>query len=169
MRLQHVGRAFTARHHTRHADHQGPRYTISVVTRSFATMLVCLSTVWIAAAQAPHTVWDGVYTAEQAVRGQAEYMKACASCHADDLSGNSTAPSLVEESFAFLWGDTPVGDLLEKTQKLMPADRPNSLPAQTYRDIVAFILQSNKFPAGDQELASDPEALRKILITAKRP
>ena len=51
----------------------------------------------------------------------------------------------------------------------MPADRPNSLPAQTYRDIVAFILQANKFPAGEQELASDTEALRKVLITTKRP
>ena len=68
----------------------------------------------IAAQTTQGTVWDGVYTAQQAVRGQAEYMKACASCHADDLRGNSPAPSLVEESFAFLWGDTPVADLLRK-------------------------------------------------------
>ena len=132
-------------------------------------LLLCTIVPGIAAQTTQDTVWDGVYTAQQALRGQAEYMKACASCHADDLRGKSTAPSLVEESFAFLWGDTSVGELLEKTQKLMPSDRPGSLPAETYRDIVAFILQSNKFPAGEQELASDPEALRKILITTKRP
>jgi len=132
-------------------------------------LLLCTIVPGIAAQTTQGTVWDGVYTAQQAVRGQAEYMKACASCHAEDLRGNSTAPSLVEESFAFLWGDMPVADLLEKTQRLMPADRPNSLPPQTYRDIVAFILQANKFPAGEQELASDTEALRKVLITTKRP
>jgi S-disulfanyl-L-cysteine oxidoreductase SoxD len=139
------------------------RFTIGLV-------LLCTCITAMASQPAvPRTVWDGVYTSQQALRGQAEYMKACASCHADDLRGKSTAPSLVEESFAFLWGDTSVGELLEKTQKLMPSDRPGSLPAETYRDIVAFILQSNKFPAGDQELASDPEALRKILITTKQP
>ena len=52
-------------------------------------------------AAADRTVWDGVYTEEQATRGRADYLKACASCHAADLRGGSTAPSLVEESFAF--------------------------------------------------------------------
>ena len=51
----------------------------------------------------------------------------------------------------------------------MPSDRPNSLPSQSYCDIIAFILQSNKFPSGDTELEADVEALRLILITAKRP
>ena len=52
---------------------------------------------------------------------------------------------------------------------LMPSDRPNSLSSQTYRDIVTFILQSNKFPPGEKELEGDPETLRQILITTKRP
>jgi pimeloyl-ACP methyl ester carboxylesterase len=114
------------------------------------------------------TVWDGVYTEEQARRGRAEYMRACASCHAEDLRGNGTAPSLVEESFSFLYSDTTLGELFGRIRTLMPSDRPNSLSSQSYRDIVAFILQSNKFPAGDRELDVDPEALQQILITAKR-
>ena len=113
------------------------------------------------------TVWDGVYTEEQARRGLTGYMQACASCHAEDLRGNNTAPSLVEESFAFLWGGSTVGELFERTRTLMLSDRPNSLPSQSYRDIVAFILQANKFPPGDKELDADPEALRRILITTK--
>ena len=114
------------------------------------------------------TVWNGVYTEEQARRGRAEYTRACASCHAEDLRGNGTAPSVVEESFSFLYGDTTVGELFGRIRTLMPSDRPNSLSSPSYRDIVAFILQSNKFPPGERELDADPEALRQILITTKR-
>ena len=115
------------------------------------------------------TVWDGVYTEEQATRGRVDYMKSCASCHAADLRGSNTAPSLVEESFAFLYGDTTVAELYGRIRRLMPSDRPNSLSSQSYRDIVSFILQSNKFPPGEKELEADPETLRQILITTKRP
>jgi cytochrome c553 len=115
------------------------------------------------------TVWDGIYTEEQAARGRAEYTAACASCHGADLRGGATAPSLVEESFAFLYEDVTVGEFYERIRKLMPSDRPGSLPAQSYRDIVAFILQSNRFPPGKAELETDAETLRQILITAKRP
>jgi cytochrome c len=126
---------------------------------------------WLGAVtiDAQRTVWDGVYTAEQAERGRTEYMQFCAACHADDLRGKSTAPSLVEESFAFQWGDTSLEELFVRTRTLMPSDRPNSLPNQSYRDIIAFILQSNKFPPGEKELDAEVEALRQILITAKRP
>jgi mono/diheme cytochrome c family protein len=113
------------------------------------------------------TVWDGVYTEEQAGRGRTEYMQACASCHAEDLRGKGTAPSLVDESFWFLYGDSTVGDLWERIRTLMPSDRPNSLSSQSYRDVVAFILLSNKLPPGEGELDTDPEALREILITMK--
>jgi mono/diheme cytochrome c family protein len=115
------------------------------------------------------TVWDGVYTEEQATRGRMQYMQACASCHAGDLRGDSTAPSLIEESFSFQWGDTTVGELFERIRTLMPSNRPGGLSSQSYRDIVAFILQSNKFPPGEKELDSEADALRQIVIAVKRP
>jgi len=121
-------------------------------------------------AQEPkRTVWDGVYTAAQAERGRSAYLQSCASCHADDLRGKGTAPSLVEESFVFLWGDMSVGDLFERTRMLMPSDRPGSLAADTYADIIAFIAQKNGFPAGSTDLGADVAALKQILITGKRP
>jgi len=113
------------------------------------------------------TVWDGVYTAEQAERGKALYARSCEGCHAADLRGNGTAPSLVEGDFAFQWGDSSVGELYERIRKLMPSDRPNSLSPQNYCDIVAFIFQSNTFPAGQSELAPELAALEQIRITAK--
>jgi quinoprotein glucose dehydrogenase len=134
--------------------------------------LAWLSSVGLAVARTAgpeRSVWDGVYTSEQAERGRAAYMNACASCHAKDLRGDSTAPSLIEESFSFQWGDASVGELLERIRTLMPSDRPNSLSSQAYRDIVSFILQSNKFPPGPKELDAEADALRQILIVATRP
>ena len=114
------------------------------------------------------TVWDGVYTAAQAERGRGAYAQSCASCHAEDLRGKGTAPSLVDESFAFLWADMSLGDLFERTRMLMPSDRPGSLPPETYADIIAFIAVKNGFPAGSTELGTDVSALKQILITEKR-
>src|SRR5258708_7558134 len=94
------------------------------------------------------TGWGGVYTRGQAGRGRTEYGRTCAACHAEDLRGNGTAPSLVDDSFWFLYDDTTVGELFDRIRTLMPSDRPNSLSSQSYRDIVAFILQSNKLPPG---------------------
>ena len=74
----------------------------------FAASVVCWLT--LAAAQT-RTVWDGVYTDAQAERGRAAYQQSCAACHREDLRGDSTAPSLVGESFTFLWGDMEVGEL----------------------------------------------------------
>ena len=137
--------------------------------RTGLVLVLTLLCVWAAvAAQAERSVWDGVYTEEQATRGQAQYQRSCASCHAADLRGSSTAPSLVEESFSFQWADATVGDLLERIRSLMPSDRPNSLSSQAYRDVVAFIQRANKFPPGEKELETDLDALRQIVISAKR-
>ncbi len=111
------------------------------------------------------TVWDGVYTEEQAERGGVQYTESCAGCHAPDLRGSTTSPSLVGVSFAFLWGERTLGELFGNIQELMPTDRPGSLSAQTYRDILAFILRANSYPSGTQELEDD--GLDQILITEK--
>ena len=120
----------------------------------------------LSADQAARTVWDGVYTDAQAERGRASYQQSCAACHREDLRGDSTAPSLVGESFTFLWGDMEVGELLARMQKVMPPERPGSLPAQTYTDIIAFVLKKNEFPTGGTELSADSDSLH-ALITVK--
>ena len=65
-------------------------------------------------------MWDGVYTDAQAERGGMAYQQACVACHREDLRGDNNAPSLVGESFMFLWGDMEVGELSARIQKLMP-------------------------------------------------
>ena len=112
------------------------------------------------------TVWMAS-TPSPAERGRVSYQQSCVGCHRDDLRGDNTAPSLVGESFMFLWGDMEVGELSARIQKVMPPERPGSLPAQAYIDIVTFILQKNGLPAGNMELGADPRFT--LLITASRP
>lgn len=120
-----------------------------------------------AAASPAWTAWDKVYTDAQAKRGQTVYLRECAACHADDLRGSGNAPALGGDDFLFLWENQTVGDLFERIRTLMPPDRPDSLRRETYRDIVAFLLRSNTFPAGEKDLDADAAALRQIQITMK--
>src|SRR5262245_59959862 len=45
------------------------------------------------------SAWTGVFTDEQARRGQASYRQSCAHCHAEDLLGERAAPALVGQPF----------------------------------------------------------------------
>lgn len=109
------------------------------------------------------TVWDGVYSEAQAERGQLLYTEWCSECHAPDLRGDNTSPSLVGMSFTFLWGGSTLGELFGRIQEGMPPDRPGSLSDQTYRDILAFVLRANMYPTGPEALI--PGLLDYILIS----
>jgi len=53
--------------------------------------------------QSEKTLWDSIYSAQQAARGREVYDLSCVACHSADLRGNSNAPSLIGMSFMFLW------------------------------------------------------------------
>ena len=98
------------------------------------------------------TVWDGIYTAEQAARGRAVYDSRCASCHGADLSGSSEARPLAGERFMQDWSEDHLGNLFTRIQRLMPYDDPGALGDGAYLDSLAYILESNGFPSGDTAL-----------------
>src|SRR6266704_1724869 len=64
-------------------------------------------------------------------------------------------PPLVAGTFSSHSGGTPIGDVVNRVRTTMPQSSPNSLTAQGYLDIVAYILQANGAPAGAQELSAD--------------
>ena len=101
------------------------------------------------------TVWDGIYTAEQAERGRAVFESRCAACHGADLGGTSEARPLAGERFMQDWSEDNLDNLFGRIQRLMPYDDPGSLDEGEYLDSLAYILQFNEFPAGDSELAAD--------------
>jgi S-disulfanyl-L-cysteine oxidoreductase SoxD len=120
-------------------------------------------------AQQPASVWDGVYTQEQAVRGKAVYAKECSSCHGAALNGSGQAPPLEGADFKGNWNGQTVNDLFDKMQTSMPADRPGQLTRTQNADILAFLLSSNGFPAGQKDLPTDADVLQKIKFEASKP
>lgn len=133
-------------------------------------LLVC--SLGILRAQAPaesHSVWDGVYTEEQAKRGEAVYQKECAACHGAQLTGGESAPPLTGGVFQANWNGLTLGDLFDRIRKTMPLSKPNSLPRQQVADVLAFMLSNNKFPAGKAELYRQSEMLKEIRFETKKP
>ena len=80
--------------------------------------------------------------------------------------GSGTAPALAGTDFSANWKDETVSSLFERIRATMPADNPGSLQRPQVADLVAFILNFNKYPAGQTELATDSEVLKGIKITA---
>jgi mono/diheme cytochrome c family protein len=102
------------------------------------------------------TVWDGVYTADQASRGEQFYGASCAGCHRGGFIG---------ERFMDRWREDNLGSLYGFIRLYMPAYSPGILPPNQYVDIVAFLLRLNSFPAGKQELTA--VSVDKIQVVGK--
>lgn len=119
-------------------------------------------------AQSARTVWDGVYSDAQAGRGKKSYITHCAACHNEGLQGGDLAPALKGDDFLLTWNDKPLSELVDRIQKTMPQDNPGGLGAQENADIVAYMLQVNRMPAGQEELKTDAAALQAIAITRTR-
>jgi S-disulfanyl-L-cysteine oxidoreductase SoxD len=113
------------------------------------------------------TTLEGVYTDDEAARGKAQYNTTCSACHMEDLSGSGQALPLAGDAFMDIWEGQTMNDFLELVQGTMPQDKPGSLTASQALDVISYILQQNKFPAGKEELKNDPDALKSILITKK--
>ncbi len=127
---------------------------------------VCL--LFLAAQEKERTVWDGVFTAEQAKRGEPLYRKECAACHGDLLTGGEMAPPLSGGEFLSNWDGLTVGDLYERIRKTMPSTKPGKLSPKVNADITAYMLGFNQFPAGEHELPASAGPLKKIRIQTEK-
>jgi mono/diheme cytochrome c family protein len=103
--------------------------------------------------QAPprRSVTEGVYSTEQAARGQQLYKTQCAACHGNALEGTS-GPPLTGESFLSNWSAQPLASFVDKIQKTMPFNLPGTLSRSQSLDVAAYVLQAGHFPAGRAEL-----------------
>ena len=107
------------------------------------------------AAQATRSANDGVYTADQAKRGEMLYGDACASCHDPKLVGG-IGPALAGKDFIGAWKDRTVGDVFTKIKVEMPLTAPGTLTPEQTADVVSFILR-------------DGQSLRNTDLLVKRP
>ena len=124
----------------------------------------------VALAQQPtQTVWAGVYSPEQAKRGEPIYAANCGSCHGLSLEGGEMAPPLAGGQFNANWNGLTLGELLERIRISMPANSPGSLTRQQYVDIMAYMLSVGSFPEGKTDLPSQTDALKQIRFDAQKP
>src|ERR1051325_9771675 len=86
-----------------------------LVTIAFSCLLAGSAAL---ALQTPRTVNDGIYTDQQAMRGQTLYEKRCATCHGANLAGR-TGPPLTGDDFLSDWDTQPLLELANKILKTM--------------------------------------------------
>lgn len=107
------------------------------------------------------TTQSGVYTREQALRGQDVYAGNCRSCH--------TPESHTGDPFRIRWKGKPLADLLVYIRDNMPKNDPGSLTAEEYAEVTAYLLQMNRLPQGDTDLRAEPDSLKSIRIELPMP
>jgi S-disulfanyl-L-cysteine oxidoreductase SoxD len=110
----------------------------------------------------------GVFSKEQAEKGAAQYKTSCSECHGNDLAGDGFAPALTGSEFMGNWTDLTVGDLFERIRISMPPSGPNTVTPEQKADIVAHLMNMNKFPAGTGVLEPKTEVLKQIKIEQKK-
>ncbi|MDH5758340.1 MAG: cytochrome c [Gemmatimonadota bacterium] len=104
------------------------------------------------------TAGAGIFTADQASRGEAVFQNVCSECHyASEFRGRA---------FQATWEERTVRDFYRQIVRTMPDGEPGSLAPQEYVDVVTFVLRSNGFPVGSVELPPDDEVLRGYSMKA---
>jgi len=120
-------------------------------------------------AQSQRTVWDGVYTEEQATRGEQVYAEHCAQCHGEGLGGVESAPALTGPAFYANWEGETLNALFERIRMSMPQDSPGSLSRAQNADIVAHMLRVGGYPAGSTPLEGQASVLTGIKVLTYKP
>ena len=101
----------------------------------------------------------GVYSEQQAARGQDVYAGMCKSCH--------TAASHTGVAFEKSWGGHALSELCGFISTRMPKNEPGSLAPEEYVDVLAYLLKLNQMPAGVAELPPDTTVLGAIRIETR--
>jgi cytochrome c len=118
------------------------------------------------------SIWDGVFTQEQADRGKKVNSGVCAKCHGERGDGANEpdqpgGPAIARFSFLRKWDGSSIASLFEYIRTQMPPDNPASRTDQEYIDVIAHMLALSGAPAGDTELPLDPAALDLVYIEQK--
>ena len=107
------------------------------------------------------TTLSGVYTEAQVAKGEETYYNICISCHP---KGTYAGPQ-----FKTNWGGRPLSDLFDWVLNKIPKNDPGTLTPAEVAQVMAYILQQNKMPAGtalpanEKALFSIPSCSRPII------
>jgi len=98
-----------------------------------------------------------LFTELQAIHGEAVYTARCAVCHGDHMEGKSAPPIagtiFLKKAQLLEWTADNLRTLIVTT---MPRDNPGSLSPTQYADVIAFLLASDCYPAGQTPFPTTP-------------
>ena len=115
------------------------------------------------------TAISGIYSTDQVESASDLYANACASCHGRDLRGSESGSALIGDRFIEKWKDKSVGEFFEYTKTTMPMSAPASYDDQAYASLVAFMLEANNYPPGDNPLSANKTELDAIAMGEPLP
>jgi len=116
------------------------------------------------------SIWDGIYTQEQADKGRAVFNSPCGLCHGSRLNGAPDdqdmrpAPPLARANFLRVWDGRSLGMLYSYSRMTMPQSNPGFLPDEDYLAIIAHMLATTGVPPGDTPLSMEIKDLGRIRI-----
>jgi cytochrome c5 len=113
---------------------------------------------------APASASPAQFTAAQAAAGKTAYNANCAVCHGSTMTNGTFGTPLAGEYFRTTWAGRPLRAFFDRAQKTMPPASPASLPAGTYADILAYVLETNGLKAGGAALPAGGDALNGMAI-----
>ncbi len=107
----------------------------------------------------------GLFSAEQAARGEGIYRAECSVCHGGDLAG-AAAPALTGDLFQRAWArpNRTLDDLFYIVRTTMPPGQTERLTDQQHIDVLAYVLQQNGVPTGGPELPTTSEVLSAVRL-----
>src|SRR4029079_15988111 len=112
---------------------------------------------------------QGRFTAEQSRAGRALYVANCAACHGPDLKGAGEAPPLAGSTFIAAWGNRSTEEFYNLVKTSMPYGNGNSLDADTYRRIVAYVLAANGAVPGATAFSGSETVKLSTIADGKTP
>lgn len=131
-------------------------------TAGVSASVLAVAVTWPGAAGAQERQ-PPAFTAQQVEQGKSIYQRNCQDCHGTTLdNGEFGGAPLKGAYFRQHWGSGDVSALYGYVSALMPPDRPGQLSEQSYVDLTAFLLSSNGYAAGNEELTADQNAQRKM-------
>jgi mono/diheme cytochrome c family protein len=138
------------------------KYTIAGLVSACVVVAIFIG---VASAQSKTAQSRASFTAAQADRGKESYAASCMDCHGANLDdGEFGGAPLKGTAFRAKWFKGPVSSLFAFTAGAMPPDRPGRLPAETYSDIVAYLLSRNGVSPGEAELPADLTTLNTLTV-----
>jgi hypothetical protein len=102
-------------------------------------------------------IWSGVFSTSQAERGRTVFTSHCARCHGPNRSLN-------DDVFMLHWEGHNLARLFRKIKESMPPGTDSALTDTEKLDALAYILQQNRFPEGQQDLSDNETSLEGIRI-----